>query len=256
MQIGLDYMQMRNRAQYYGLRWVGIALLAVGGLLIAAGIAYYGHLFWLRAGLDDYAAQRHGATVIEGTGTVAGPDGGVGVSTVALPAGALDRRVTELGFTPMPSAAAWPVGSQPEATRLMAPGLGIDVKLDELSVTGSALANFASGDNPAAGYATVSANPGERGAIWLFGPAAGKGAHSFGGLTRASGLLEAGEDVLMFVNTDGPSYLYAATHAEVIPAGQLRLNSANRATIHLVTPVPSGLYDHFLVLSGELVGVR
>jgi hypothetical protein len=26
--------------------------------------------------------------------------------------------------------------------------------------------------------------------------------------------------------------------------------------VHLAVPVPTGLYDHFLVLSGELVGMR
>ncbi len=253
MQIGLDYMQMRSRAQYYGLRWVGISLLVAGGLLCAAGIAYYGHLFWLRSGLDDYAARAPGAVLLEASPK--GANDGVGVSSVALPAGAFDRRIEELDFTPMPSNAAWPVGTQPPASRLIVPRLGIDVKLDELRVTGSTIASYASGDNPAAGYSTVSANPGERGAIWLFGPT-GKGSHSFSSLSRSGELLSSGKEVLMFVNTAEQHYLYAATHSEVIPASDLRLNSTERATVHLVVPVPSGLYDHFLVLSGELIGVK
>ena len=254
MQIGLDYIQMRNRAQYYGLRWAGISLLVVGALFIAGGVAYYGHLFWLRAGLDDYAAKRHGTIAIE-EAVAADSGGGTSVSSVALPSGSYNQKVAELDFSPMPSSAAWPVGTQPPANRLAVPSLGIDVKLDELSVTGNSIANFASGDNPAAGYHTISANPGERGAMWLFGPA-GKGAYSFGGLTQAPGILSEGEDVLMFVNADGQRYLYLATHTDVIPASEMRLSSTDRATIHLVLPVPSGVYDHFLVLSGELVGVK
>ena len=253
MQIGLDYMQMRSRAQYYGLRWVGISLLIAGAVLCAAGIAYYGYLFWLRSSVDDYAARGKGTVLLEASPQ--GTDNGVGVSSVSLPPGALDHRTAELGFTPMPSSAAWPVGTQPPASRLIVPGLGIDVKLDELGVTGSTIVSYASGDNPAAGYSTISANPGERGAMWLFGPA-GKGSHSFGSLTRSGELLEGGKNVLMFVNTSGQDYLYAATHSEVIPASALRLNSTERATLHLVVPVPSGLYDHFLVLSGELIGVK
>ena len=253
MQIGLDYMQMRSRAQYYGLRWAGILLLAAGGALFAAGIAYYGYIFWLRASVDDFAGRAHNATLLEESPR--GADGGIGASSVSLPEGAYDGRVKELGYTRMPSSAAWPIGTQPPATRLVVPGLGIDVKLDELRVTGSSIASFASGDNPAAGYSAISANPGERGAMWLFGPA-GKGSHTFSSLTRSAELMENGKEVLLFVNTGGQNYLYAATHSEVVNAGELRLNSTDRATVHLVVPVPSGLYDHFLVLSGELVGVK
>ena len=253
MQIGLDYMQMRSRAQYYGLRWLGISLLIAGGLLCAAGIAYYGHLFWLRSSMDGYAARGDSTILLEASPQ--GADNGVGVSSVSLSAGVFDDRIAELGYNLMPSSAAWPVGTQPPASRLIVPGLGIDVKLDALRVTGSTIVSYASGDNPAAGYSAVSANPGERGAIWLFGPA-GKGSHSFSGLSRSGELLKNGEEVLMFVNTTGQNYIYAATHSEVIAASALRLNSTERATVHLVVPVPTGLYDHFLVLSGELIAVK
>ena len=250
MQIGLDYMQMRTRAQYYGLRWAGISLLAVGGILAASGIAYYGYLYFLRASLDDYGALHQDATLIE----AAAPAGETGVSIVSLPAGAYAPRVQELGYSEMPSAAAWPVGTQPPASRIIVPSLGIDARLDQVSISGSSIANYASADNPA-GYASVTANPGERGAIWLFGPA-GSDVRGFGGLTRAPHLLTEGDELLMFVNTSDRDYLYAATHSEVVKAGDLHLNSSDRATIHLVVPVPNGWYDHFLILSGELVGVR
>ncbi len=254
MQIGLDYMQMRTRAQYYGLRWAGISLLAVGGILAASGIAYYGYLYFLRASLDDYEALRQDATLIEAAAP-AGTAGGTGVSIVSLPAGAYAERMKELGYSEMPSAAAWPVGTQPPASRVIVPSLGIDARLDRVSISGSSIANYAAADNPAAGYASVTANPGERGAIWLFGPA-GSEVRSFGNLTRAPHLLTEGDELLMFVNTSERDYLYAATHSEVVKAGDLRLSSSDRATLHLAVPVPNGWYDHFLILSGELVGVR
>lgn len=251
MQIGLDYMQMRTRAQYYGLRWAGILLLAVGGILAAAGISYYGYLYFLRASLDDYEALRQDATLIE----AAAPAGGTGASIVLLPAGGHSQRLAELGYTEMPSSAAWPVGTQPKASRLIVPALGIDAELDEVSVSRSSIVNYAAADNPAAGYASVTANPGERGAMWLVGPA-GSGVSSFGNLTRAPHFITEGEELLMFVDTSERNYLYAATHSEVIRGKDLRLNSSDRATIHLAVPVPNGWYDHFLILSGELIGVR
>ncbi len=254
MQIGLDYMQMRTRAQYYGLRWAGISLLAAGGILAAAGIAYYGYLYFLRASLDGYETLRQDTTLIEAA-AAPGTEGGTGASIVALPEDVHAQRVAELGYTEMPSSAAWPVGTQPPASRLIVPALGIDARLDEVSVSGSSIANYAAADNPAAGYASVTANPGERGAMWLFGPA-GSGVRGFGNLTRAPHLITEGDELLMFVNTSDRDYLYAATHSEVVRAADLRLNSSDRATIHLVVPVPNGWYDHFLILSGELVGFR
>ena len=254
MEIGLDYMQMRSRAQYFGLKWAGIALLLGGIILVVAGVAYYGHLFWLRAGLDDYAAQHPEATLLEGAATAADAAGGVTVAALALPAGAHAKQLEELGFTAMPANAAWPVGIQPAATRLIVPALGIDVKLKDTSVTGGAIAKYASGNNPV-GYLAVSANPGERGAMWFFGPAT-KGAAGFSSLTGAAERLAKGEDVLILVNNSSRSYLYAATHTEVIKSEELRLNSTGRATVHLVVRVPTGLYDHFLALNGQLVGVK
>ena len=254
MQIGLDYIQMRTRAQYYGLRWAGISLLAVGGILAAVGIAYYGYLYFQRASLDDYEALRQDATLIEAAAP-AGTAGGTGASIVSLPSGAHSQHLAELGYTEMPSSAAWPVGTQPTASRLIIPTLGIDAKLDAVSVSGRSIARYAAADNPAAGYSSVTANPGERGAMWLFGPT-GPGVRSFGSLTNAPGLITRGEELLIFVNTSERDYLYAATHSEVVPAADLRLNSSDRATIHLVVPVPNGWYDHFLILSGELIGFR
>lgn len=257
MAIGLDYMQVRSSAQYYGLRWAGIALVLVGIALAAVGIAYYGHFYWLRATVDNYAAQRPDATRL--AADTQGDADGSAVSAYTLPAAAYAGAVEELGFTVLPDDAGWPIGSHGPAKRLVISSLGIHWKLTEDTVTGGAIANNAASGSAAANpenYQTVSANPGERGAMWLFGPV-GEGAGSFDRLTAAAAMLDRGEDVLIFVSSSSGGYLYAATHTEVFPASdQLRLNSSGRATIHLVAPIPSGVYDHYLVLSGQLAGVK
>lgn len=251
MEIGLDYMQMRSSAQYYGLRWTGIALVAAGILLAAVGIAYYGHFYWLRATVGDYAVRHPEATPLAGAEGQDTADGRT-VSAFTLPAGAYADAVERLGFTVLPDDAGWPVGSHAAAERLVIPALGIDWKLNEDTVTGGAILNDAADPE---NYQAVSANPGERGAMWFFGPV-GKGAGSFDRLTDAAARLSDGEDVLVFASSSSGGYLYAATHTEVVPAADLRLNSSGHATIHLVAPVPSGVYDHFLVLNGQLVGVK
>lgn len=254
MEIGLDYMQMRSQAQRYGLRWTGIGLLLAGIALILVGLAYYGNLYWLRSSVDSYAAQRQDATLLNESAPVQNIENGVIVSAYALPSGAYAETVARLGFTPLSQSDAKPLGTLPPAERLIAPELGINVKMSQIGLTGAAIANHVAGIDPAQ-YGMVQANPGERGAIWLFG-AAGKEAGSFGGLSDAARLLTEGKDLLIYVNSGARTYLYGATHTDVIPADDLRLSSADRATIHLAVPTPSGLYDHFLVLSGELVGVK
>ena len=254
MEIGLDYMHMRSRAQHYGLRWAGIAILLIGISLALAGGIYYGYIFWLRAELGDYAAQRQDVVVIENVEAQSNAAEGVTVSALTLPAGAYPEQVEQLGFIPMQSDAAAALGTQPSATRLSIPSLGIDAKSASLSVTGASVVNYTSGTNPS-GQSATSANPGERGAMWFFG-SAGKGSNSFDGLTKAPDLLVDGEDVLLVVGNGSQEYLYLGTHTDVIHSSALQLSSTDRATVHLVVPVPTGLYDHFLVLSGELVGMR
>lgn len=254
MEIGLDYMQMRSRAQHYGLRWAGIGLILSGILLIVIGLAYYGNLYWLRSGVENYAAQRQDATPLNEITASQDLTNGAMVSAYTLPDGAYDETVKELGFTPLNQSDAKPLGTLEPAHRVIVPELGINVTMNQISLTGASIVNEVDGIDPVE-YEALQANPGERGAIWLFG-AADKGADAFDSLNNAAGLLTEGKDLLIYVNSGARIYLYGATHTDVIPADDLRLSSTDRATIHLAVPTPAGLYDHFLVLSGELVGVK
>ena len=247
-------MQIRTQAQYYGLRWVGIGLLIAGISLVIAGSAYYGNLYWLRSNVDDYAAKHSNARPLGAAESLQAPSDGSIVSNLALPDGAYDDAVTRLGFTPLAPADAQPLGTLPPAQRLIVPELGINVKMNQTGVSGPSVVAAAKGKHSDA-LDVVQANPGERGALWFFGEA-GHGANNFGGLQNAAGLLEDGEDILIFVDNGAHAYLYAVSHTDVIPVSDLRFSGSDRATIHLVVPVPSGLYDHFLVLSGELVGIK
>lgn len=248
MEIGLDYMQMRSQAQHLGLRWTGRALLLVGILVALGGVAFYGKLYWDRASLGKYVASFQQAAPLEDAAERQ-PESGQIVMPYALAEGAYARRAEELGYTAMPNDTAWPIDTQPEARRIDVTDLAINAKTQDLGV-------ISGRDDDAEDYAMVRANPGERGAMWFFGPN-GKGVGSFGGLTDAAEKLESGDGVTIFVSNGEDTYLYGATDTQVIPRDELRLNSSGRATVHLAVPVPpGGLNDHYLVLSGELVGVK
>jgi len=51
-------------------------------------------------------------------------------------------------------------------------------------------------------------------------------------------------------------YLYQVTLTRVVPQEDLKLTSTDQATIHLVTCVPRLVYDHRLIVTGQLVGVK
>ena len=254
MEIGLDYMQIRTQAQYYGLRWAGIGLLITGIILVIVGLAYYGNLYWLRSNVDSYEAKRGDLAQLPSREAPQTPASGRIVSTLALPPGTYDDSVGQLGFTPLGASDAHPLGTLPPAQRLIVPELGINVKINRANVTGQSIVSSGKGKDPTQ-VDVVQANPGERGALWFFGEA-GQGASNFGGLQNAPELLNDDEDILIFVDNGSGVYLYAATHTDVIPSEELHLSGSDRSTIHLTVPVPPGLFDHFLVLSGELVGVK
>ncbi len=253
MEIGLDYMHIRSRAEHYGLRWTGIALLLVGLGLALAGGSYYGYIFWLRYGLDDYNAERPGLVQAVEAAALPAADGSLTVRELSLPPGVYDEQAAKLGFTPLSGAGAAP-DSLPAAAELRVKALDIKVSVAELHSAGESVASYAM-DSISAGQLDGFANPGEQGAMWLFGPAGG-GPYGFSNLTRAPQYLAETDGLPIIVSSDEQDYLYLATHTDVIPASDLALTNADRATVHLAVPVPDGLYDHFLILSGELVGKR
>lgn len=241
MEIGLDYMQIRSRAEHYGLRWAGIALLLVGLGLALAGGSYYGYHFWPRLWLDEYKTQRLDVDVVPIGETAAQPADADDnrVRQLALPPGVYDERVVADGFTPLASADGAAPGVLPAAANLKVNDLGIRVVVGSDRVVQR-------GD----------ANPGERGALWIDGRTAGKN-NSINNLSRAPDLMEH-QDLPIIVKSGEQEYLYLATHTDVIPESEwdpAGAGRSDRATVHLVVLVPR-VDDHYLVLSGELVGVR
>ena len=255
MEIGLDYMHIRSRAEHYGLRWAGIALLLVGIGLALAGASYYGYIFWLRFGLDDYNAQWQGQVELRADAPAADADGRAIVRELALFSAVGAERAAALGFTPTAGAAP---GELTPARELRIAALGIKADLGELLSTSELIARYAT-EAMSAGQMEELANPGELGALWFLGPAGG-GGDSFSGLKDAPDSLAAGGEIQIITTNGEQDYLYLATHTDVIPADDFSIPTAeldpDRATVHLAVPVPDGMYDHFLVLSGELVGVR
>lgn len=253
MEIGLDYMHIRSRAEHYGLRWTGIALLLVGiGLFLAAG-SYYGYFFWLRLSLNDYNAQRQ--ELVRADAPPVEP-GKLTVRHLALPPGVGAEYAAAQGFTPTDGAAGTdPDNALPPAAklRISALDLKVDIK-DQISLKKELVSTDELIIRNAVQVKDL-ANPGAPGALWFLGPA-GNVADSFSDLKDAPDSLNAGGQIQIIVSNGEHDYLYLATHSDVIPDNKFNFSTTDRATVHLAVPVPNGVHDHFLILSGELVGMR
>lgn len=292
MEAGYDYLLLRGRLQRHLLGFSGLFLLIFGALLMAGGGAYYAYAAKARADLEqlNVALPEANRTFLAhpDSDRPAGPSSdlepispppGIPASAIAdqrLYAGspltvsswsnplayeplAYREEVLLRGFTPMKMNQALPMGSQLAATRIMIPSLGIDSSVKELAVL--ALANSRAYETPAntVGHIPKSANVGEAGSSWFFGhlesPVAGEGS-VFYHLPKIPELLRKGEDVFIIADNGAQQYLYQVTSTQVVHQSKMKLYDTGRANIHLVACVPTLIYDHRLIVTGELVGVK
>ena len=169
------------------------------------------------------------------------------------------KEVLLRGFTPMNASQALPVGSQPPATRITLPEIGIDSTVNELAILN--VGDSRAYETPAntVGHIAELANGGEAGSSWFFAhlesPIAGEGS-VFYNLPQIPGKLRNGEDVFVVTDNGSRKYLYRITETQVVHQNDMILTDSGQATIHLVSCVPRLVYDHRLIVTGELVGVK
>jgi hypothetical protein len=178
------------------------------------------------------------------------------------------------GFRPIDSRLFASPGTLSAPTRIIIPQ-PIEVDSDVAGLQVMDLGDSRAYETPkhVVGHIPESANPGERGSLWLFGhlesPLAGEG-NVFYNLPKIPDLLRKGEDVYTIVESGSVSYLYKITESFVVHQDDLKLDyehlrglkpdyahlDPNGANIHLVACVPRFVYDSRLVVSGVLVGIH
>ena len=148
---------------------------------------------------------------------------------------------------------------RPTATRIQVPAIGIDSSVKELEIL--ELGGSRAYETPAntVGHIPETANAGEMGSSWFFGhtesPTLGEGSVFFS-LSKIPEKLRSGEDVFIITDNGEEQFLYRATSSQVVPQGDMRLYDTGEATIHLVSCVPRWVYDHRLIITGELVAQK
>ena len=293
MQAGYDYLLAPGRLKRGLSSYLGLTLSLVGGLLLVGGGGYYLYATIARSQLDqmnvslpsvvsvapDLVPDRpHPLTNILAPPEIAPPPGipesAIAGQTVThgesplidvwsdpLSYEPLDyrREVLLRGFTPMEFNEAAPVGSLPATTRLILPDIGIDSGVTELAIRDMGDSRGYETPVNTVGHIPQVANPGEAGSSWFFAhlesPLVGEGS-VFYNLTRIPDMLGSGQDVFVIADTSSRQYLYRINSTEVLHQDEIRLFNTGWASIHLVSCVPSLVYDHRLVVTGELVGFK
>ncbi|MCH7712952.1 MAG: sortase [Chloroflexi bacterium] len=158
------------------------------------------------------------------------------------------------GFAPLAIGEVLP--DQAPATRIIIPSIGLDSTVEELDIVDLAGSRYYETPVNTVGHIPESANGGEANSAWFFGhtesPISGEGS-VFYNLTQIPGKLNNGEDVFIITENGQDRFLYRITSTKVVHQSELELFDTNEATIHLVSCVPRLVYDHRLVVSGELI---
>lgn len=161
-------------------------------------------------------------------------------------------------FVPVVSAQAAPRHSLPVPVRITIPAIDLDSEVISLRILD--LGNSREYETPkdVVGHIPETANAGEDGTAWFFGhlesPIAGEG-NVFARLTEIPDLLRSGP-VYATIENGESTFLYKLTSSRVVPEESLMVYDEEAPSISLVTCVPRFLYDHRLVVTGELEGVE
>ena len=163
------------------------------------------------------------------------------------------------GFRPLDPITIPAKGTLDSPTRIIIPSIGVDSKVASLQIMD--LGNSRAYETPkhVVGHIPELANPGERGSTWLFGhlesPIAGEG-NVFYNLPKIPDLLRKGRDVYVVLYSGSTSFLYRVTETRVVHQDDMKLYDLGGPNVHLVACVPRLVYDHRIVVTGELVGIR
>ncbi len=163
------------------------------------------------------------------------------------------------GFAPIEPGSAPPAGALDAATRLIMPSIGIDSTIAELEILNLGESRAYETPDRVVGHISETANAGEAGSSWFFGhtesPTLGEGSVFFN-LRQVPGKLRNQEDVFIITETGRTQYLYLVTSSQVVHQDDMALYETGQSTIHLVSCVPRLVYDHRLIVTGELVAQK
>ena len=264
--VGKDFPALRAIRTWVKGRWVSLAMITLGVLMLGTVGGYYLYSVIARSQLGG----------LEYTVPLDETDQASGFSSI-YPGSLVpslswdDPRWTDVdydsdntffeGFTPVDgSGLPAEAGGLPAPTRIEIPAIGLGSTVKALDVINYGDARGWETPKDVVGHIPTTPNPGETGSGYLFGhlrsPIRGEGS-IFRNLTQIPDLLRKGQDVFVVLyNEEDTAYLYQISQTTVIPQEDFVLHSSSDSTITLVACVPAYIYDQRLLVTAKLVGVK
>ena len=265
MEAGYDYLHGRLQRRIANL--TGIFLLTIGLLLLVSGGAYYVYAANAKSNLDQMVSVIAPRAVPSITGSAASkvslfPGKSVPSEFWSHPLGyeplyARQNRLLD-GFDPVSDSLVSMDYPRP-ATRIMVPSIGINSAITELSILDAGDTRYYESPNNTVGHIPQTRDGAINRTEWFFGhtesPISREGSVFFN-LQTVPEKLRRGEDVFIITDNGDSQFLYRVTSSQVIHQDDLTLNATPLSDINLVSSVPRFVYDHRLVVSGELVATK
>ena len=155
-------------------------------------------------------------------------------------------------------------GENALAHRIQIPMLRMDSDISDLAILDLGDSRAYETPKNTVGHIPGTSNPGEQGSGWFFGhlesPIRGEG-NVFHRLPEIPDLLrnyvETGDDpVYITLSSADGEYLYVVTATQVVHQDDLSVSDSDHASVTLVTCVPRLVYDHRLLVTARLVGIK
>ena len=144
------------------------------------------------------------------------------------------------------------------ATRMHIPAIGVESGVKDLRVIFNGQSAAWETPDKIVGHIPSTARPGAAGQGWYFGhldsPVRGEG-NVFRYLPKIPDLTQSGP-IYIFLETASHSYAYQVYKTEVVHQSRLEVSDSGQQDITLVTCVPRFYYDHRLLVTAALVGVK
>ena len=140
------------------------------------------------------------------------------------------------------------------------PSIGLASTVEELRVVNYGDARGWETPKDIVGHIPTTPNPGALGNVYLFGhlqsPVRGEGS-VFRNLASVPDLLRKGREVYVVLrNEEDEEYLYQVTQTSQVHQTDFAIEPSSEAIITMVACVPAYVYDHRLLVTAKLVGVR
>ena len=247
-------------------RWVPTALLALGAAILAIVAGYFVYSQVARSQLDNLNYYA-GEVDPDRSGQYSSIFPGNFVPALAW----TDPRWADVdyeGYASVLEGFTSPAGSglpaQPDELSppvlIQIPSIGLASTVKELRVVNYGDARGWETPKDIVGHIPTTPNPGTMGNVFLFGhlqsPVRGEGS-VFRNLARVPDLLRKGEKVYVVLrNEEDREFLYRVTQTSVVHQEDFAVTESPDAIITMVACVPAYVYDHRLMVTAKLVGVR